>query len=206
VRHDFGEEGLLDGEVFGDSFDDPVTVFQTGEVIFKIARDYEARICGVVKRCGFGLEQGGDGAGGDAASGFRIGIVGRDDVEQEHGHSGVGQMRSDARAHGSGSENGGAAQERSGGMALGFCGYGGAHVFGSPGDEDARRFLGCSGGSIRGQDTEWRGEGSSGGCFGCGRAHTEDRFHLLSAPAISSAGRLRRYSEAFYGKNSSHKR
>ncbi len=60
------------------------------------------------KACGFGFFEGVEG-GEDyfVAHGFGLigGSVGRDDVEENYGQAGVGEMRGDAGAHGSCAEN-----------------------------------------------------------------------------------------------------
>ena len=43
MRRDFLEQRLLDGEVFGDGFDDPVAGAKQGKVVFEIARRDETR-------------------------------------------------------------------------------------------------------------------------------------------------------------------
>ena len=109
MRSDLLDQRLLDGEIFGDGFDHPIAFFQSLQVVFKVAgRDQRGAGC-VVECSGLGLEQICDGICGDAAAGS--GGAGRDDIEKNHRHSRVGEVGRDARAHGSGSENGGATQQ-----------------------------------------------------------------------------------------------
>ena len=110
------EEFALDFEIFGDGFDDPVGFGAAREIVFEIA-DGDAVSGGWREECGGarferGFEAGASDAIADAGIGERKAagfFVGRefagDDIEQRAGEPGVGDMRGDARAHGSGAEH-----------------------------------------------------------------------------------------------------
>ena len=55
VLEDFGEEGALDVEVFGDDFDDPVAVGDEGKVVVEVAEGEEAGVFGDEEGSGFRL-------------------------------------------------------------------------------------------------------------------------------------------------------
>jgi hypothetical protein len=116
VRGHAFEKALLDFEIFGDGFDDPIGVGAPGEMIFKVAEGDAGRGGGAEKGGGAGFE-GGFEAGahdaiadarvgeGEAASALVRGKVGRNDVEEGAGQPGIGKMGGDARSHGAGSKN-----------------------------------------------------------------------------------------------------
>ena len=111
------EELALDFEIFGDGFDDPVGFGAPGEIVFEIA-DGDARGGGGREKRGGARLEGGVQAGADdaiahagigerEAAGLFVGReLGGHDIQQPAGHSGIGQMRGDARAHGAGAEDG----------------------------------------------------------------------------------------------------
>ncbi len=117
MRQDFLQQAALDGQIFGDGFDDPVGLGAPGEVVLEIA-DGDARGRGGREEGGGARLQGGFEAGAnDAVADARVGErkaaglflggeLGRDDVQQPAGDAGVGQMSGDAGAHGSGAEDG----------------------------------------------------------------------------------------------------
>ena len=101
----FPQQRALDFEILDHGLDDPVDVGELFDVVFEIAngdQSGERRLheCG---RLGFfrGVESG----GGDLVSRRAVG-VGRNDVEQITGDAGIGEMRGDAGAHGSGAQDG----------------------------------------------------------------------------------------------------
>ncbi len=103
------EEGALDVEVFGDDLDDPVAVGDEAQVVVEVADSEEAGGVGGVEGGGFGLLEGFEGGEDDLVALVPGGVgggSGRDDVEQDDGEAGVGDVGGDARAHGAGAEDG----------------------------------------------------------------------------------------------------
>jgi len=101
---DLLEQAALDVEVLDNSFDDPVDVGEFLEIVFKIADGDEL--------CQRGLEEGGrlgfsgrvEAGGRNLVAGGAIG-VGWNDIEEIAGNAGIGEVRGDAGAHGSGAED-----------------------------------------------------------------------------------------------------
>ena len=100
----FSQEGALQVEVFDDGLDDPVDVGEFLQVVFEIADGDESGERRFHEGGGLGFLGGVESGGGDFVAGGAIG-VGRDDIEQVAGNAGVGEMRGDAGAHGSGAED-----------------------------------------------------------------------------------------------------
>ena len=91
VRQNFGQDLLLDGQIFGDRFDDPVAALQQGEVVVEGSGLDEAAAGSIVESCGLGFAE-------SVKRGFRDhSRAGQ--VEQNDGNSGVGQVGGDADAH-----------------------------------------------------------------------------------------------------------
>ena len=87
------------------------------QIVVEVSGRNAARAdAGVVERSRLCLQQRGDAPLAMRVRGFASAFAGRNNIEQQDGDAGIGQMRGDARAHGSGSENSGAAQKRRGGM------------------------------------------------------------------------------------------
>ena len=113
---DAGEEAALDFQIFGDGFDDPVRLAAPGDVVFKITGSDQARVVGR-EECGGTRFFGGFQAGEDDAIAhgaafqrqtfalFRGSEAGGNDVQQVARDAGVRQMRGDARAHRTCSQN-----------------------------------------------------------------------------------------------------
>jgi len=122
VLLDFFEESALDFEVLGDDFDDPVAVGNEGEIVVEVAGGEQTRAFGDEEGGRFGLleaiERGEDEliAGGLGSVGRG---AGRDDVEEDDGKTGVGEVSGDARPHGSCSEYGYFADLAGGGVGAG---------------------------------------------------------------------------------------
>ena len=100
LRH-AGKQVALDVEIFGDDFDDPVGVFATRQVVFKIADGDFFRQRGGKKSGGLGFLCGIETGTHDFVAIFLgAGLLARrHDVQQQHRQAGVGKMRGDARAH-----------------------------------------------------------------------------------------------------------
>ena len=109
MRQDAGQERSFYREVFGDGFNDPVAAGELGQVVVEVAGSDEAGQGGLEEGCRLGLEQRFDGPGSEFVAGERF--AGRDDIEQQDGDSGVGQVGGDAGAHCARAEDGGAANE-----------------------------------------------------------------------------------------------
>jgi hypothetical protein len=96
-------EALLDVEPLDDDLDDPVAVGDLAEVVLEVADSDE--LGGALRHEGGGLalQHLGDGAGGD-----RVAVLGvlRHDVEQQHRHARIRDLRGDAGAHDAGAEDG----------------------------------------------------------------------------------------------------
>ena len=105
MREDAGEQRGFDFEIFGDSFNDPVAPGEFGQVVVEVAGSDERGERGLKEGGGLGF---GESVEGRAAAAPRC--LWRE-IEEEHGDSGVGEMRGDAGAHGSCAEDGGAADE-----------------------------------------------------------------------------------------------
>src|SRR5882672_728997 len=105
---DAREEFALDFEIFGDDFDDPIGFGDAREVVFKIADGDFFGQRGSEESGGAGFLGGIEtGAGDFVAIGGR-GVwfeVGRNDVEEDAGQTGIGKMSGDASAHGSGAKD-----------------------------------------------------------------------------------------------------
>ena len=101
---DLLQQRALDVEVLDDGFDDPVDVGQFLQVVVEIADGDEARERWFEERGGLRFLGGVESGGGDFVARRAVG-VGRDDIEQVAGNSGIGEMRGDAGAHGSGAED-----------------------------------------------------------------------------------------------------
>ena len=112
-----GEQGALDVEIFGDGFEDPVSFGAKGEVVGEVAGRDETRGFGREEGCGArffrGVESGRDNATTDLwrieSEVFLLFLrrEGRGSyVEQEARQAGVGEVRGDAGAHGTGAEHG----------------------------------------------------------------------------------------------------
>ena len=89
------EQRLLDVETFDDRFDDPVGGRDARKVLFEPAGADERRGVGREEWIGLELARARQPVAGRVAG----------DVEQQHRHAGVGEMRGNLRAHGAGAEN-----------------------------------------------------------------------------------------------------
>ena len=101
----FSEQSALDVEILDDGFDDPVDVGEFLEVVFEVADRDEAGERRVHEGGGFGFSGSFESGSGDFISCGTVG-VGGNDIEQIAGNAGIGEMRGDAGAHGSGAEDG----------------------------------------------------------------------------------------------------
>ena len=102
---DFLQQRALDVEILDDGFDDPVDVGEFLEVVFEVADGDQAGERRVEESGGLGFLRSFESGSGDFVARGTVG-VGRNDVEQIAGNAGIGEMRGDAGAHGSGAENG----------------------------------------------------------------------------------------------------
>ena len=96
----------LDVEVFDHGFDDPVNLGQLRQVVFEVPdRDQAFASDGLKKAAGFDFTAASRPA---AAMRLRAGPigVGRNDVEQVRGNTGIGQVRGDAGSHGARAQDG----------------------------------------------------------------------------------------------------
>ena len=91
MRHDAGQETVLDLEVFGDGFDDPVAVFEFGQVVVEIADGDAVCEVGRGEGGGFGFLQSFEGLSGET-----VGFSGLRHVEEEDGEAGVCHVGRDA--------------------------------------------------------------------------------------------------------------
>jgi hypothetical protein len=98
----FPVKRLLDIGSFQHRLDDPVTIGQFNEVVFQVARLDQSR--GAIMHEGrrFGFAQV-----GNRAFGQRIPVVGavRDDIQQHHGNTSVGDLGGNARPHRAGADD-----------------------------------------------------------------------------------------------------
>src|SRR5271166_4888959 len=99
---DFGVERLLDVEALDHRLDDPVAIGEKTQVIFNVACGHEFGGALAHERRRLGLEQFRHRGFGDGAA---VGITLGDDVQQNDGNAGVGDMRRDARAHHPGADD-----------------------------------------------------------------------------------------------------
>src|SRR5579859_366957 len=107
-RGDAREEIAFDFEIFGDDFDDPIGFGDAREVVFEIADGNFFGERGSEEGGGAGFFCGVEAGAGDfvAVGGRSAGMeAGWNDIEEDAGEAGVGEMSGDARAHGAGAEN-----------------------------------------------------------------------------------------------------
>ena len=106
---DFAQQGAFEVEIFDDGFDDPVDFGEFFQIIVEVADGDEAGERRIHEGGGLGFFCGIESGGGDfVAYRWRRGgwdICGND-IEQIARDAGVGEVRGDARAHGSGAEDG----------------------------------------------------------------------------------------------------
>src|SRR5271163_1883955 len=102
-RFDLVPQATLDFQIFGDGFDDPVAGGYLGKVVFKIAGGDEGS--GVVCKKSTGPQFGGV-VNSLERGGVAIGLVGKNNIEQNGWNAGVGEVGGDPGAHGAGSEDG----------------------------------------------------------------------------------------------------
>ena len=103
------EQRPFDLQVLGDDFDDPVAVGNQSEIIVEVADRDQPRAVGRIEGRGLRLLQSIERSEDDLVPLLlrRVGVgARRNDVQQHHRKAGVGHMSGDARAHGSGSEDG----------------------------------------------------------------------------------------------------
>ena len=109
MRHDAGQERRFYLQVFGHGLDDPIASSEPGQVVLEVAGGDERGERRLVEGSRFGLGQGGE-------RGFRqavlIALAGWNEIEEERGDACVRQVRGDAGAHGTGAQDGGAADEK----------------------------------------------------------------------------------------------
>ena len=75
------------------------------QIVFEVADGDQPGQRRLEERRGLGFHRSFQSGGGDAVARGAVG-VGRNDVEQIRGHTGVGQVRGDAGAHGARAQNG----------------------------------------------------------------------------------------------------
>ena len=102
---DFLEQRALEIEVFDDRFDDPVNFGEPLEVVLEVSDRDQARERWVEEGGRLGLFCGFESGGGNLIARGAVG-VGRNDIEEIAGDSGVGKVGSDAGTHGAGAEDG----------------------------------------------------------------------------------------------------
>ena len=113
---DAREQCALDLEVFRDDFDDPVRFGAELQIVFKISRDDAVFQAARKKRGGLGFCGGSQARAHDAIANFGTregqpalcflgGKLARDDIEQRAPNAGVGDVRGNSRAHGSGAQD-----------------------------------------------------------------------------------------------------
>jgi len=127
VGDDAVEECGLDLKILGDGLDDPVARGHAGQIIVKGAGRDEGGAGLFKEGCRLGF---GEGVETSLGQGWLARIL-CGQVKQQGGNAGVGKVSGDARAHGSGAEDGNAADQHGlGGGAN--CeignGCGGAHA------------------------------------------------------------------------------
>ncbi len=109
VRRDTVQQRLLDLQVFRDGFDDPIAIGQARpRSSSKLPGAMWAATEGSKNAAGLLFFRPSSACGGDGA---RRGAGGRQ-VQKDDVHAGVGQVRGDARAHGSGAQHGGFADQQ----------------------------------------------------------------------------------------------
>ena len=106
---------MLDGEVFGHGFNDPVALSELRQVIFKVAGSNAGGERGIEKCGGPGFGECFKGGEGEAVA---RAVARRNHVEEKHGNAGVGQVRGDARTHGSSAKHGPAADKHGLGVEI----------------------------------------------------------------------------------------
>src|SRR5579885_2671405 len=102
------EQIALDFKIFGDRFHDPIGLGDARQSVLKVADEDAVRECGG-KECGRARLFSGSETGADdfvaLGSGSIRGESRRDDIQQDAGHAGIGEMRGDPRTHGASAEH-----------------------------------------------------------------------------------------------------
>jgi hypothetical protein len=95
-------ERLLDRDVFQHRLDDPIGLGQAAQIVLDIAGLDQPGVARVHQGRGIAFQQLFDRALGDGVA--VDGALGHD-VEQQHRHAGIGDMRGDAGAHDAGADD-----------------------------------------------------------------------------------------------------
>ena len=132
MGQDASQQRGFDFEVFGDGFNDPVALGEFGQVVVEVAGSDEGGERRLEEGGGLGFGERIEGGAGQLAA-RRFRALGARSSKSDR-DAGVGQMRGDAGAHGSGAENGGAADEQR--LSIkpwrGSCGCGSSDHLGRP--------------------------------------------------------------------------
>ena len=96
---DLAEQFALEVEIFDDRLDDPVNFGELLEVVFEVADRDQAIERRLEEGGGLGLDRSFLTGGGETVARGTVG-VGRNDIKQVRGNTGVGQVRGDAGPHG----------------------------------------------------------------------------------------------------------
>ena len=102
---DFPEQTPFDFQILDDGFNNPIHFGEFLEVVFEVAHGHEPRQRRLHKRGGLGFPRGIESGGGDLITRGRV-RVRRNNIQQITRYTGIGKMRGDAGAHGSGAKNG----------------------------------------------------------------------------------------------------
>ena len=102
---DLAQQFALQLEVFDDRLDDPVHLGELLQVVFEVADGDQPLQRRLEEGGRLGLDRSFQAGGGDAVAHRTVG-VGRNDVEQVGGNTGIGQVRGDAGAHGARAQDG----------------------------------------------------------------------------------------------------
>ena len=101
----FFSKRALDVEILDHGFDDPVAFGELFKIVLEVPNGHEPRQGRLHEGGGLGFLGSIESGGGDLVPRWGVG-VGRNDIEEITGNTGVGKMCGDAGAHGSGAEDG----------------------------------------------------------------------------------------------------
>ena len=96
-------EAAFDFEILGDGFDDPVAIGDFIEVVFEVAGGDELGVFVDEESAGAEFDDAFDSL---QRGGVAIGLVGKNDIEEDGRNAGVGEVGGNPGAHGAGSEDG----------------------------------------------------------------------------------------------------
>ena len=109
MRDNACQQRGLDGQIFGYCLNHPIAVGKFGQVVVEVAGGDQRGQRGVVECRRFGLAKGLKRADCKLVP---HAFAGGNHVEQQRRNAGVGQVRGDAGAHGSGTQDGRAANQK----------------------------------------------------------------------------------------------